>query len=713
MSARDRALRYAAGVAAVVVFGGVPAFAQETPPPPAAPQAAAPQDTVEEIVITTQKRAQNLQDVPISVTAITGQEISDLGISKSVDIAAQTPGLKIGFPAGETNNPAIFLRGVGLNDYNANSNGSVGWYMDDIYISQVTAQTFQLYDLERVEIARGPQGTLYGRNTTGGLVNFISKKPSHDEREGYVMGSVGKWNTYKLEGAYGAPITDTLAGRLSFSYNKADGYISNGFPGGDLQNDTDNWAGRLGLSWQPNDGLDVAFNLHGAQNRSLAAQYEHQGTNDPVTGAPCTRSQIRSDICVDALGYRDGEGHERGEYNKEGDLDVDSWGTYLRTAVDVGEMTLTSITAYEWIYKTFEEDSDASPNRLLEIDYLNDAWEFTQELRLAGEADRLHWQTGLYYLNERIRADNFLDLFGELRPVVEAIDPIAYPGGFDPGGAAIGAPIFFSKTSYTQKDESFAIFGQVEYALTEQLRATLGARYTWEWRDFAENVQFQEPTFTVPVFALTDHVKFGEWSGKFGLDYKPVEDLLLYVSASRGFKSGGFSGAFAFDPAELPSFDPEILWAYEAGAKWDLFDKRLRVNASGFYYDYKDLQVFTVVAVGPNVAVTVLDNAGQATLYGGEIELEARPTEGLSVALGLELLHSELTEYSSDAGVDYSGNKLVFAPDVSFNGRVRYDLPLGPGKLGLQTDWNYQAKVFFDSPKSERLRLFLSQILAH
>lgn len=695
-----------AASAAALLLAAFSALAQE-PEAPAAPEPPAAEPTgIEEIFVTTQKRAQNLQDVPISVTAITGDELSELGIAESVDIAAQTPGLEIGFPSGETNTPAIFLRGVGLNDYNANSNGSVGWYMDDVYISQVASQTFQLFDLERVEVARGPQGTLYGRNTTGGLVNFLSNKPSHDERDGYLKASVGRWNMFGVEGAYGGPITDTLAGRLSLTYNKGDGYIENTFPGGGLNNDVDNWAGRFALSWRPSDTIDVLLNVHGAQNRSLTAQYEHQGTNDPLTGSLCSRDQIRGDGCVDAFGYRDDEDNESGAYNKEGDLDVDTVGTFLKVDYEISDgLTLTSLSAYESVEKVFEEDTDASPNRLIEIDFLSDGWEFTQELRLAGESERVHWQAGIYYLNERVDVDNFLDLFRDLRPLAEAVDPALYPGGFDPAAAALGAPIFLSKTTYTQKVESAAGFGQVEVEIVERLNATLGFRYTWEGRDFSEDVSFEEPApvGSVPVFSLRDDIDFKEWSGKIGLDYRPIEDLLLYFSVSRGFKSGGFNGSFAFDPAELPAFDSEILVDYEGGVKWDFLDNRVRLNASVFYYDYSDLQVFTVDAISNTQTITILDNAGQAKLYGGEIELEAQPLEGLDVALGLALLHSELTDYEANPcplcpPADYSGNRLVFAPTVSWNGRVRYELPVGPGRVGLQTDWTYQSKTYFDTP---------------
>jgi iron complex outermembrane receptor protein len=257
-----------------------------------------------------------------------------------------------------------------------------------------------------------------------------------------------------------------------------------------------------------------------------------------------------------------------------------------------------------------------------------------------------------------------------------------------------------------QEVKSAAAFGQLDWDFTEKLRGTIGGRFTWEARDFAEDVQFQEPTFAAPVFSLRDDVDFKEWSAKAGLDYKPFEELLLFLSVSRGFKSGGFSGAFAFDASELPSFDPETIWAYEVGAKWELFDRRVRLNGSFFYYDYNDLQIFTTVNIAPSVIITILDNAGTAKIYGSDIELEVVPLDGLSISFGAEFLHTDLTKYENvdqnlvDA---YTGNDLVFAPSVSLNGRVRYELPVATGTLSLQTDFNYQNRVFFETGNDRAL----------
>ncbi len=703
-----RSLLASLGFAALVIAGGA-ASAQGTESPPTASEAAAPaapaeaeaaapappaKSGIEELTVTTQRRGQSMQDVPISVTAFDADDLTELGFDSSDDIAAQTPGLRIGFPSGEGNVPSIFLRGVGVNDFNANANGSVGWYADDVYISQVSAQVFPLFDIERVEVARGPQGTLYGRNTTGGLVNFISRRPSHTESDGEFSVSYGSWNALELRGAGGGPISDTLAGRLAIVYTDADGWIDNHFPGRDDSNDRNSWAGRGQLSFQPNESVSVLLNVHGGQNRAHAPQYEHQGLLPCGPGVP--------DEC-DALGYRDSDGIEDGSYNLNGPFDIDSWGGLLEMEAEVDGVTVTSLTAYENVKRFWHEETDASPNQLLEILWTNDSWQLSQELRFSSDFERGHWTAGVYAYTDRTSAANYADLFRALRPLIESIDPAAFPGGFDPTGSAIGAPTLVGRAKYRQQVETLAGFGQLEFDLTETLRLSGGARYTWEGRDIEETATLVEPSFAVPVFALQEDIDTQKWTWRVGLDWTPMEDVLAYTSFSRGFKSGGFNGGFAFDPAELPPFGPETLYAYEAGVKLDLLDDRLRLNLGGFYYDYSDLQVFTLVSTGAT-PVQVLDNASDAELYGGEVELTAQPLDGLELVAGIAFLESELKDFQSAGGVDYSGNENPLTPSLSFNGRVRYEQPLGDrSALAFLVDWSYQDEVFFDTANTSLL----------
>ncbi len=691
----------------------IAASAQEAQPPPVTPVAdAPPMSEIEEIVVTVQKREQSLQDIGISVTAFSGDELNELGISSSVDIAAHTPNLRIGFPAGESQAPTVFLRGVGLNDFNANANPSVGWYTDDIYISQTNGQNFGLFDLERVEVARGPQGTLYGRNTTGGLVNFISKKPNHSESDGFFTASYGSWNRVELTGAYGAPITDTLAARVAATFRRADGYLENDFPGGSDGNEMGNWAGRGQLSWQPSETVSVLFNVHGAQNFADADQYEHVGTMDDSAGfAQCADTGRPIDTCVDAFGYRDDSGNERGAWNRDPANDVDAWGTWLKLEAELGEVTVTSLTGYEWLDKSAEEDTDGGPNRMLEIDWDSGGWQVTQELRAAYASERLTVVAGAYYSRERLDITNSADVFRDNRTAAELA---GCPTGFDPFGLVCGVGSWVGDVIIVQRVETAALFGQAEYDVLDALRVVLGFRYTWEWRDFAEDNGFfrEDPALcaaylgdpTCHLFPhFEDDARFDEWSGKVGLEWRPREGALVFASVSRGFKSGGFNGGFVFSTDELSSFDPELLTAYELGTKLTLLERRAQLSLTGFYYDYNDMQVFTLVNSG-GLPTQALDNASDAEVYGAEVELALFPVEGLELSLGVGWVESELIDFESFGGPDYSGNDLAMAPSVTLNGEIAYEHSLGAGMLRLSTDFSYQSSIFFDTPNNPLLR---------
>ncbi len=648
----------------------------------------------DEIVVTAQKREQNLQDVGISMTAFTGEGLRERGVTDSTDIADFVPNLEIGDPAGAGSQPTIFIRGVGLNDFNTNNAGPNGVYVDEVYISSPSGQSFQLFDIERVEVLRGPQGTLYGRNTTGGAINFVTKRPS-DEFTANANVNYGSFSTVSAEAAVGGPVGEGVRLRSSLLYRSSDGYFEN-LVTGEKHNGTSNIAGRLQADIDVAENLELRLNLHGGSLDTDAPQYRSQGVLDPLTSAPCSNEAIQAGGCGDALGYVSPPDFYEGEFNREGKLDVETWGGSATVNWDLGPFRLVSISGYEFLDKLQEEESDSSPNRLLEIDYGVKSKTFTQELRAVGEANRLNWLFGAYYLWEDLDQNQTADLFRELRPLVESIDPVIFPGGFDPDGASGVAPVFFSRTLNSQKTESFAIYGQVEYELTDRLKVTAGGRFTTESRDFTSSVSFEEPTFIFPLFDFADGLDNDAFSWRFALDYHVQDDILLYASYSTGFKSGGFNGGFLFDPVALEPFDKETLSAYEAGFKSQFLDNRMRLNASGFYYDYKDLQVFTLVNTG-GIPTQVLDNAADARVYGFEMELGAEPVDGFNVNLGLGYLDTELQNFQSSFGLDLSGNELALAPKWSLSGLVSRDWALGSGVLTTQMNLNYRSHVFFST----------------
>lgn len=664
---------------------------------------------VEEIVVTAQRREQNLQDVPVAVTAFSGDTMADLGIKSSADVASVIPNVEIGLPAGEGNQPLIYIRGVGLSDTNSNNAGPNGVYVDEVYVSSPGAQTFQLFDLDRVEVLKGPQGTLYGRNATGGAINFISAKPSHEfQAQGSL--SYGSFDTISGEAAIGGPISDNVRFRLSGTGTHSNGYVHNLLTG-KRENGQGSFALRGQLAIDFTDNLDVLLNVHGGKVDARSPQYRSLGLLDPATGftTPCAPDAIMANQCGNVFGYVSPDRFYDGNYNRSDRLEVENWGGSVRFNWDLGGVTLTSISAYDYNDKLHREDTDASPSSILDIDYGVRSDSFTQELRLSGSGGNVTWVAGAYYLHEILKQNQTGDLFRDLRALTPG-------GGADTSGATTGgAPVLFSRVLNRQKTEAASIFGQAEIELAPTLRATLGGRYNYERKHFLASAQLEDdiidgmpiPGGILPLYDFDNRKTFNNASFKVGLDYDITDDVMAYASVSTGFKSGGFNGGFlSFDPAEAAvqaePFEEETLMAYEIGLKSTLLDRRLRFNAAAFYYDYKDLQLYTLINTGA-IPLVLLDNAANATIYGAEFEMIARPVDRLDVTFNLGLLDTEVKDFTS-AGTNYSGNRLAMSPTVTFSGIVNYEIPLSSNvALALQPSVSYRSSQFFSTDNNPLL----------
>lgn len=662
-----------------------------------------------DIVVTAQRREQNLQDVPVAVTAFSGDAIADLGIQSSSDIAGVVPNLEIGLPGGEGNQPLIYIRGVGLADTNSNNAGPNGVYVDEVYVSSPGAQTFQLFDLERVEVLKGPQGTLYGRNATGGAINFITAKPSRDFQAQASL-SYGSFDTISGEAAVGGPISDSVRFRLSGTGAHSSGYIDNLLTGR-RENGQGSFALRGQLALDVADNFDALLSVHGGKVDVRSPQYRSLGILDPATGftTPCAEDAILANQCGNVFGYVSPEGFYDGNYNRSDRLVVKNWGTSARLNWELGGVAITSISAYDWNDKLHREDTDASPASILDIDYGVRSKTFTQELRLSGSGSGITWVFGGYYLHETLSQNQTGDLFRELRPLTP-------DGGADTGGVTTGgAPVLFSRTLNRQTTDAMAIFGQAEVELSPSLRATLGGRYNFERKRFTAAAQLEDdiidgfpiPGGILPLYAFDNRKSFENVSFKIGLDYDITDDVMAYASVSTGFKSGGFNGGFlSFDPAEAAvqaqPFEEETLTAYEVGLKSTLFDRRLRFNAAAFYYDYKDLQLYTLINTGA-IPLTLLDNAANATIYGAEFEMIAKPADRFDITLNLGLLDTEIKDFTS-AGTDFSGNRLALSPTVTFSGIANYEIPLSAGlAFAIQPSVSYRSRQYFSADNSPLL----------
>jgi len=648
---------------------------------------------LEELIVTAQKRSESVQDIPISVSAFSDQQLNALGITQSGELGQFVPGLEIGNSSGEGSQLILFLRGAGLNDLNTNNAGPVGIYSDEVYVSSPALSPFQLFDAERVEVLKGPQGTIYGRNTTGGAVKFITKKPTREKKYSgrWRIGNQGRTT---LEASASGPLSETVSARVAVIKEDSDGFGTN-LADGSNTNGVDTGAYRALVQYEPNDNLKVLVNLHGANVDSQATSFSPLGTLDPVTGEVCNDARILANECVDRLGYRAPDNELEGNYNETGNVDLRSRGGYVQVDYEFGDKTFTSVTAYDEVERTLPEESDGAPGSLLSINFGVNSDTFSQEFRLTGSTDRTDWLAGAFYLSETINQNQTIDLFRSLR---------AFTGGArDIGGTATGAPIFFARSLNEQRLETAAVYSQINFQLNETVALTLGGRYTEETREFDALAQFEEPgTDPLVNIDLSNlETSADAFSYRAALEYKPNYTTLYYGSVSRGFKSGGFNGGFlSISPEgsrrQLEPFDPEFLTAFEVGVKADFFDSRVRVNAAAFLNEFSDLQVFSQINTGA-VPVLVLDNASDAESKGIEIEASAIITEGLTASLSAAFIDSELKNFvASDTGLDFSGNRIAQTPETSISGILAYETGLlNGGTFNAQTSFAYKDDLFF------------------
>ena len=667
---------------------------------------------LEEIIVTAQKREQRLQDVGLSVTAFSGNQIRELAYTNSIDIGQQTPGLQITQLHASTTQ--LNIRGVSQNDFAVHLEGPIATYVDNAYSSSMGTAHAQIFDLERVEVLRGPQGTLFGRNATGGLLHFLSKRPT-EEWEGYGEFTYGSYDQIKFEGAVGGPLSDRLRGRISFATNNHDGIMENRI-GPDLR-DAETYSVRGQLEFDVTDKFQAYVKLAYSEDDSRGNTYTHSPSTfitasglgelitdtgqpplflslfDPLDGmtdlilGPCSG--------CDAFGYRepDDDPHT-GSFDFIPTFVRDIFNAQLELTWDLENFTVTSITDYLNVDRTYGEDTDGSPFDQVTFVDVEDRDQISQEIRLNGETDKFTWVAGAYYLD--------FDVFS-VGTVTQDAGPLT-TFGFDGSMGAVAGPFTFPPAptgpfppfaglpfdhTGTTKSTSWAIFGHVETKLSEQFSLVTALRYTEDDRDMdltIDNRQLFMSPFAIvsldPSNSPFASLEFENVSAKIQLDWTPNEDWLLYAGFTRGHKAGNFSQPF-FIPADLSELphDEEVLHSFDIGAKGVMLDGRLGLNASIFYYDYKDYQAFSF----ENLAQKV--NNFDANVLGAEIELVFNPVDALDLAFGVSLLDTEVEDVGTPIGV--LDRELPFAPDVSFNGLARYTWPIFGGNLSAQVDFNY------------------------
>ncbi|MDF8334351.1 TonB-dependent receptor [Novosphingobium cyanobacteriorum] len=644
---------------------------------------------IDEIVVTAQRRQQNVQDVPIAITAVSGAALRESGVRDPRDLTMLVPSLSMqaGTAASTT---SLFIRGVGIGDFNSNTTGAVGIYVDDVFIGANAGKLFNVFDSDGIEVLKGPQGTLYGRNTTAGAIRFNSRKPT-DTLSGDFSALYGRFNEVRLEGGIGGPIAgDKLKARISGLYHRNDGTTFNRFTGHRVNN-LDLWAARGIVDFTPSGDALIRITVHTGRNSGGARQFQHRGQGVDFFGNPAF---LPDGTPTDGFGYADTDGDPyAGDYDVEGKERINVFGASLTGQFTLGNVQLTTITAYEQVNRATLEDTDASPNQVISSYSEDRPRQFSQELRLQSVGENtFNWIVGGFYFHDNLKTDSSFDLLRGLR------DPSAPLGGFDPVNS-----LGLLRYPYTQKTDSYAVFGQGDYKLTDSLTATLGLRYSHDRIRMKFESLFDALGTIVPVTAYSDvtvplvsfdgRKSFNDLSWRAALNYK-VDDTLVYASFSKGYNSGGFAGGASTDIAQLAPFRSEKLYAYEVGVKTDLLDRRLRFNASAFYYDYRDLQVFVFDLSGP-VPVQRKLNAGNARIYGLEAEVTARPVRNLELFSAFTLMDSKYKTFTALGGASLAGNRLVNAPAFAASGGVRLTVPLANGsEVRANVDGTYTSPIF-------------------
>jgi iron complex outermembrane receptor protein len=713
--------------------------------------AAAAEDSakIEEIVVTAQKRAESAQDVGITLNAFSGDELSNKGVATSEDLALYTPGLTVNESAA-TGVPLYTIRGVGFQDYSTAASSTVGLYFDDVAMPYTVMSRGAVFDIERVEVLKGPQGDLYGRNTTAGQISYISKLPTK-ELQGGIKATFSSFKTVDAEGFLSGPLSDTLRARLAFTTTQS----SQGWqksltrPGDELGKK--NVVALRGL-------LDADL---GPVNALLRVQYVKDKSDNKANTAYDGRIVGLAEMALPYKGllpyiiagteppwYSTGDNRAADWTNSYTDPNGVTYDLRPRRNNDLtsaslklnwplsNSMALTSVTGYDKFKRKETNDWDGMPVNDSSNINTSDIKVFSQELRLSGTGERLNWVGGLYYSTDTV--DEFYNYFMS--------DSLFGLGSVEFGAMPFAlSPILQLHTLYSQKTSSAAAFGHVEFNVTDKLRLVGGLRYTDEkrkWRgctydamDSATgtlssftNLLFgttlgpgdcgtidDDPNSPDYIFALiggpdvnnafheyreTIHAK--KWMYKAGVDFHFTPDIMAYASISHGFKSGGFNGANSNTTLQLKGYKPEELDAYEIGLKSTLFDQKLQMNLSTFYYDYKNKQEgdLAVTFVGN---ISGLTNVPKSRIYGAEADLQLAPVRGLMVNLGAAWLSTRVQEWmaTSNSSVwpdvvrfDASGIELPSSPRWQLNGGVEYSHDLANNIKGfIGIDGNYKGST--------------------
>ncbi|MFZ8983360.1 MAG: TonB-dependent receptor [Steroidobacteraceae bacterium] len=672
----------------------------------AGPSAASAQ-LLDEIIVTATKREESIQAVAISVSAIGGEEIAELGLSDMTDITQQVPGLQLNTWSPQL---TIFnLRGVSQNNFVDNLEAPVAVYQDDAYIASINAVSGQLFDMERVEVLRGPQGTLFGRNATGGLIHYISHGANEDELNGYLRLNAGSYSRVSVEGAVGGALSDNVRGRLAFRHETADGYIKpdRSIPPVDKRaiGGTDGYGVRATLQ------VDFSDSLQG----NFIAKFNKD--NDVPTGGYVFENCEfdASSLCpvdesgraITLPGVVSGDVHLH-QNDTRGFLDRDVMSLTARFDKQLENgREFTSITNYMDVDKTYLEDGDAFPAPIVVFGQAAKIKQFTQELRLSGSSEQLNWQVGAYYMDFQFDGQAFT----AGAPVIGLSFDLQAAGIIDAPVVGDGNPFDGRSDRITDLTvKNMSLFGQVDYNLSDSLTLTAGLRWSDDAKDVDWTAYFSSDQNPTPiVYAATannalagastilnvfndDAINYDDFAARLSLKKQFNDSTQGFIAWNRGIKGGNWTLASAVSPDRF-THKEEVLNSYEIGVKSDLSES-VRLNATVYYYDYKNYQNFVAIppdSVSPNPQVGNSD----VKAVGGEVELFLKPADRWDIGLGLTFENSEVDEVNAGSA-PIRNAELPNAPNFSANYLLRYAQPVGDSELVFVFDGAYYDDQFLE-----------------
>lgn len=699
---------------------------------------------IEEVLVTAQKKSESAKEVPMAIQAYSGDMLERSGITNAADLTQVTPGLT--YAKSPANTPIFTIRGVGFNTSNLSSTPTVGLYVDEVSYAYPYMMNGMLYDMERVEVLKGPQGTLYGRNTTGGLVNFITNKPSSEFEAGFSV-DIGNFETTNIDGYLNIPLSDRWAARVAGRVDRSrEGWQKNAFDASaDELGEVKKWSLRGILDGQVTDSLSATLTVAYWEDSSdtLAGQFIDTNFDQRPFAA-----QAVLDLPLDQRWDNDlaGWNSEGGPFDNPLETDSDFISTSLRVEYDLSDtVSLISLTAYNEIDRFDGNDFDGSNVEIFHLDSDGSVESFSQEFRFAGSSGDVDYIVGVFYSYDDI-VDNQVGSYSQssqgelLRHLAQNV--------FDPTNAFYTAEQYENgfhdfRLNLASESESYAIFGKLDYSLTEDLSVSLGLRYTDDQLE-AESCSADYNGQTLPIWntavwalvgnappgpveengcmtmlrketgtdangnpiyeyrlpddvAVRDPLEEDNVSGRLSIDYKPSDDLLIYGSFSVGYKSGAWPLLTAATTNQLDAATQERLDALELGTKITLLEGRAQLNTSAFYYWYEDKQLLSEVEDPVFQTLPRLVNIPESNVYGAEVDLDVILTEALTGRFSVAYTESEVESYVGfrrRGQLDsFNGDEFPYTPELQLSSFLRYERSIADGySMASSLSMSYQSE---------------------